>query len=109
MTCRTATLAGFSLAALLNFYDGKFTGGDYAGERQGQAYPIRDNADVLAIISAAWRASKDAGALAATLLADSRLWGEDLTRIAGLQEQVAHSLARIKAVGVKAAMAELSG
>jgi tagaturonate reductase len=100
----------FSLAALLDFYDGKFIdGGDYVGERQGQAYPIRDSADVLAIISAAWRASKDAGALAATLLADSRLWGEDLTRIAGLQEQVAHSLARIKAVGVKAAMAELSG
>ena len=98
----------FSLAALLNFYDGKFTGGDYAGERQGQAYPIRDNAESLAIISAAWRSSRDAAALAATLLADSRLWGEDLTRIAGLQEQVAHSLARIKAVGVKTATAELS-
>jgi tagaturonate reductase len=98
----------FSLAALLDFYDGKFTGGDYAGERQGQAYPIRDNADVLAIISAAWRDSKGSAALAATLLADSRLWGEDLTRIAGLRDAVAHSLARIDAVGIKAAMAELS-
>jgi tagaturonate reductase len=42
-----------------------------------------------------------------TLLADVRLWGEDLTKVAGLAEQTANSLARIKAVGVKEAMAQL--
>jgi len=43
----------------------------------------------------------------ASLLADARLWGEDLTRVSGLAEQTASALARIKVVGVKAAMAEL--
>ena len=44
----------------------------------------------------------------ATLLADPRLWGEDLTRIADLAELSTRALARIQAVGVKAAMSELS-
>ena len=98
----------FSLAALLNFYHGEFTdGGEYEGQRQGQAYPIRDNADLLAIVNAAWHDAGEIKTVVMTLLADSRLWGEDLTRLAGLAEQTAISLARIKAVGVKAAMLEL--
>ncbi len=98
----------FSLAALLNFYRGSFVApGDYQGQRDAGAYPIRDNADVLAIIDAAWQGAADAGALVATLLADARLWGEDLTQVAGLAEQTAAALTRIQAVGVKAAMSEL--
>lgn len=101
----------FSLAALLNFYHGKFVdGGEYEGQRRGQSYPIRDNADVIAILGAAWQACQgeaDIGKLVSTLLADTRLWGEDLTRIAGLSEQTAAALARINAVGVKTAMSEL--
>ena len=45
--------------------------------------------------------------MAMKLLADTRLWGEDLTRVPGLAVQTAAALARIKAVGVKAAMSEL--
>ena len=99
----------FSLAALLNFYHGRFNAaGEYEGVRQGnQTYPIRDSAEILAIVDAAWKASDDASVQVKTLLADARLWGEDLTRIAGLAEQTAASLARIRAVGVKAAMGEL--
>lgn len=97
----------FSLAALLNFYHGSFTAaGEYEGKREAGVYPIRDNADVLSIVSAAWE-SGDAAKVVATLLADTRLWGEDLTKVAGLADQTATALARIKAVGVKAAMAEL--
>ena len=98
----------FSLAALLNFYHGKFVeGGEYEGRRQGQAYPIRDSADVLTILNAAWQESGDVGRVALNLLADSRLWGEDLTQVSGLAEQTTNALARIEAVGVKAAMAEV--
>jgi tagaturonate reductase len=98
----------FSLAALLNFYHGKFVeGGEYEGRRQGQTYPIRDSADVLAILNAAWQGSGDLNVVVAGLLADVRLWGEDLTRVSGLAEQTASALSRIKALGVKAAMAEL--
>ncbi|MEO8409299.1 MAG: tagaturonate reductase [Propionivibrio sp.] len=105
----------FSLAALLNFYRGRFdANGEYQGQRQvdgeSQTYPIRDNADVLAILDAAWRdygASNDHAKLVHTLLADARLWGEDLTQLAGLAARVTQALARISAVGVKGAMAEL--
>jgi len=99
----------FSLAALLNFYHGRFaSGGEYEGIRQDDhAYPIRDSAEVLAIIDAAWKASSEVDTQVTTLLSDSRLWGEDLTQIAGLREQAAAALIRIRAVGVKAAMAEL--
>jgi len=98
----------FSLAALLNFYHGKFVEcGEYEGRRQGQTYPIRDSADVLAILNTAWQGAGDLNQVVASLLADARLWGEDLTRVSGLAEQTASALARIKVVGVKAAMAEL--
>ena len=99
----------FSLAALLNFYHGRFTsGGEYEGIRQhDEAYPIRDSAEILAIFEDAWKASADVNTQVTTLLADSRLWGEDLTQVAGLAEQTAASLTRIRTAGVKAAMAEL--
>ncbi|MDR0576412.1 MAG: tagaturonate reductase [Candidatus Accumulibacter sp.] len=98
----------FSLAALLHFYRGEFTvAGGYEGRRGQDAYPIRDDADNLAIMNAAWNRGVDTGQVAAALLADARLWGEDLTRIPGLAERTAASLARIEAVGVKTAMSEL--
>lgn len=105
---KAPTGLSFSLAALLNFYHGKFVeGGEYVGQRQGQTYPIRDGADLLAIMNAAWQGAGDVSQVVSTLLADVRLWGEDLTKVAGLAEQTANSLARIKAVGVKEAMAQL--
>lgn len=98
----------FSLAALLNFYHGAFNAaGEFEGKREAGAYPIRDNADVLDILNTAWKAAKDAETFTQVVLADARLWGEDLTKVAGLAEQTAAALARIQAVGVKAAMAEL--
>ncbi|WP_018605882.1 tagaturonate reductase [Uliginosibacterium gangwonense] len=98
----------FSLAALLNFYHGKFNAaGEFEGTREAGVYPIRDNADVLDILNTAWKAAKDAATFTQVVLADARLWGEDLTKVAGLAEQTAAALARIQAVGVKAAMAEL--
>jgi tagaturonate reductase len=62
---------------------------------------------VLDIFSAAWQQPDDLGRLVHKLLSDTRLWGEDLTTVSGLAEQTAAALARINAVGVKAAMAEL--
>ena len=98
----------FSLAALLNFYHGKFAAnGEYQGQREQGNYPIKDNADILTIMEAAWDGATDMDAVATKLLSDTRLWGEDLTRVPGLVEQVSAALNRIQAVGVKAAMSEL--
>lgn len=99
----------FSLAALLNFYHGKFVAnGEYEGERQGQSYPIRDNADILEIMNNAWKNhGADLNKLVGNLLANTHLWGEDLTKIAGLVAQTTASLEKIKASGIKAAMQSL--
>jgi len=98
----------FSLAALLHFYQGKFVdNGDYLGLRQGQTYLIKDNADILAIMSAAWDCATDMTQVTSTLLANKKLWGEDLTQVPGLAQQTATALTRIMAVGVKVAMSEL--
>jgi len=58
-------------------------------------------------MNAAWNGATDVAKVAEALLADTRLWGEDLTRVPGLAVQTATALARIKAVGVKLAMSEL--
>lgn len=98
----------FSLAALLTFYRGQFAAnGDYLGQRQGQSYPIKDNADILAIMNAAWDGATGMTKVAMTLLADTRLWGEDLTQVPGLAQQTASALTRIKEVGIKSAMGVL--
>ena len=102
----------FSLAALLHFYHGKMdANGEFVGTRNGQSYPIKDDATVLSILDAAWKTFDLANAqiMVKAVLADARLWGEDLNQLADLAEQVAARLARIETVGVKAAMAELIG
>ncbi|ALG72656.1 tagaturonate reductase [Azospirillum thiophilum] len=98
----------FSLAALLRFYRGTLADGAYTGTREAGSYPISDNAEVIAAMSAAWAAhAGDAKALVAAVLSDTRLWKEDLTAIPGLAARVADSLAAIEAKGMKAAMADL--
>lgn len=102
---RAAAGLSFSLAALLHFYDGEFgADDDFFGRRDGKPYPIRDDAQVLARIDAT-KASKSVHDKVKTLLADHGLWGEDLTGIAGLVEQTAAALEKIRSQGVRAAMA----
>ncbi len=98
----------FSLAALLRFYRGAMVDGVYTGTRDSGSYPIRDSVAVIAAMNAAWSAhAKDPTALVTAVLSNATLWGESLTRIPGLVEQVAASLAAIEAKGMQAAMAEL--
>ncbi|MDO6386938.1 tagaturonate reductase [Uliginosibacterium sp. 31-12] len=101
----------FSLAALLNFYQGTFDAkGEFVGQRDAGSYPIRDNAEILSALGEAWRgwqAGEDLAGRVRSMLGDARLWGEDLNAVAGLTEQVTRALTAIKAQGVKAAMANL--
>lgn len=97
----------FSLAALLNFYRGEFVGDEYQGQRADGAYPIRDSVEILKIMNALWHDAIDIGKLVRIALSDTRLWGEDLTQVAGLAEQTTVALERSTSVGVKAAMAEI--
>ena len=104
-----STGLSFSLAALLWFYRGTLADGAYTGTRDAGPYPIRDDAAVIAAMNAAWTAhGDDPKALVAELLADARLWGEDLTRIPGLAARTADHLAVIRAKGMRSALGQFS-
>ena len=94
----------FSLAALIRFYDGVSAGNELLGTRDGQPYPIRDDAPVLAVLERAWSTHRtDLATLVATVLGSEALWGTDLTRIPGLAEAVTGHLQRIVQQGARAA------
>lgn len=96
----------FSLAALLRFYKIKPVDGAYVGDRGISTYTVRDDQAVLETMAAVWAAKgSDPAAVAKTLLADARLWGQDLTALPGFANAVAAHLAKIEAVGMKAAIA----
>lgn len=99
----------FSLAALLWFYRGERGPTGVTGERSSGAYPIRDEPGVLDIMVAAWGQARpgDAAATARALLAETRLWGRDLTTVGDLASAVETAIAAIEAVGVREALDRL--
>jgi len=89
----------FSLAALLWFYRGRLEGGSYTGQREAGAYPIRDDAETIATLAAAWHDGDPE-----RVLADAGLWGEDLTGLPDLRQLVGRDLQAIANYGMKAAL-----
>jgi tagaturonate reductase len=106
----------FALAALAAFYRGhELQDGALIGRREGVAYGIQDDPQVLAFFLAAWR-SCPAGAetperclaLVRRLLAREDFWGQDLNRtLPGLDATVAVFLHDIVARGAAATMQRL--
>ncbi|MCX6968233.1 MAG: tagaturonate reductase [Verrucomicrobia bacterium] len=98
----------FSLAALMRFYKGKPTNcGGINGERNGEDYPIRDDAEVMEFFQSRWQAFKTDGnteALAYATLSNMSLWGEDLTQVPGLLLGVIEGLRAIHVDGMRAAV-----
>jgi tagaturonate reductase len=98
----------FSLAALIYFYRGARTSPtELAGHRNGQVYPIRDEAAVLDSFAqgwSTWEQHHDSRQLVAALLAQTPLWGMDLNTVTGLTEMVAGDLASIQTQGVRQAI-----
>ena len=103
------TTLTFSLAALLAFYRGtEIADGALQGARDGQPYPIKDDAPVLAEFAAAWTAfaqDSDVQALVRRILGQP-WWGQDLTAVRGLADAVAAYLHTILEKGMVAAMEE---
>jgi len=105
-TGRLPTCLSFSLAALAAFYRSSERGeGCLIGRRGGDAYEIRDDADVLDFFAA--HAGDSADALARALLGNTRFWGEDLCAISGLADLVAAHLTNIESEGVAAVIREI--
>ena len=86
----------FSLAAFIAFYS--------EGERGGEAYPVRDDPQVLAFFAA--NKGKPAAALTRAVIDEPFLWDGELEKIPGLPDAVAAVLARIGEVGIREAMKE---
>ncbi len=103
----------FSLAALLWFYAGEpVSANELRGRRNRQAYPIKDDAPVLAFFVDAWKKAADLTPvqlreLTVATLARKDFWGQDLTAIPGFADLVTDGLVKIATRGMRAAIADV--
>jgi tagaturonate reductase len=80
----------------------------YSGDPSVAVTPV-DSAETIAAFHAAYAAAAgDADAYVATILADSTLWGTDLSALDGLVEQVSTGLTSLRDRGVRATLADLT-
>jgi mannitol-1-phosphate/altronate dehydrogenase len=84
--------------------------GELQGRRNGEAYPVKDDEDILKRF-AAWYAgagepADDAAArrLVHAVLSAAGFWGEDLAAVPGLEEAVSAHFAAIQTHGVRSAL-----
>lgn len=94
----------FSMAAFIAFYCGeKQADGSFAGVREGELYPIKDDQSVLDFFAAL--SGKAPEEIAHAVLTNADFWGEDLAAsLPGFEEAVAASLRMIQEKGAKAAV-----
>ena len=97
-----------SLAMLIAFYTQALVGREADGLHlrraiDGELYVAQDDAFVLDFYAS--HATDGDAALVHEVLSCEQMWGDDLTRIAGLEEFVAGALAVVRASGAKAAFA----
>jgi tagaturonate reductase len=92
----------FALAALIAFY---------RGERNGESYPVQDDANWLARFQQLWTQHHDrqitTRQLVKSVLSVSEHWEQDLTQVNGLVEQVTRDLDAILLQGMRAAVKPL--
>ena len=91
----------FALAALIAFY---------RGQRDGQTYPLQDDDVWLTRFAKGWAQvaqGRPLGELVTEVLQDTAHWGEDLTAIPGLAEQVTRYLEVILSAGMREALSRL--
>lgn len=104
-------LLSFSLAALIHFYQGeRASATESVGRRDGDCYPIRDEAAVLeffAQLANADERDRQPREWTATILAHTPLWGLDLNSVAGLSDAVAANLQAIQQAGMRPAVERL--
>ncbi len=103
----------FSLAALIAFYNGVGCAHpELRGMRNGKAYSIKDDLDVLSFFEKRWHSfhhNHDIRILAGTIMANEKLWGQDLTLLPGMIDAVAAHLQNIMINGADGATKKLIG
>lgn len=93
----------FSLAALMQFYKGKeIRNGALIGHRNGVEYTIRDDFEVLKFFSE--NCEKPSNEFANNFLSKIEFFGQDLTKIDGLVEEITKFLDEINEKGMRKAI-----
>lgn len=93
----------FSVAALCAFYTGtEIREKALIGHRDGAEYQILDDAAVLEFFAA--NSSKETAEFAHAVLTNEAFWGQDLSRVSGLEACVVEYLASIRELGMRATM-----
>ena len=64
----------------------------YKGEWQGEVIPVKDDAEVMAWFKVQWEQAESVEALVTTVLQNDSLWGQGLSLIDGLAEQVTENI-----------------
>ncbi|MCR5172929.1 MAG: tagaturonate reductase [Treponema sp.] len=106
-------LLGFSIAALIAFYNGTEIRENAKGQkclaskREDGEYENLDTLPVLEFFAALNKETKDAKVIANKVLSNVDFWKEDLTKVAGLEAAVAAHLADIQSKGMKKALADI--
>jgi tagaturonate reductase len=77
------------------------------GSRNGEAYPIRDDEDILRLFAA--RRADPACVLVHAVLSTAGFWGEDLSAVPGLEEAVSAHYAAIQKSGVRSVLEGMAG
>ena len=96
----------FSLAALMAFYTGsEIRDKALIGHRDGTEYQILDDAAVLEFFAA--NSGKEAAEYAHAVLSNEDFWGQDLTRLDGVEEAVTSYISDIRALGMRKAMEKI--
>ena len=102
-----------SLAALISFYEGTEIEGDYLkGTRAGETYQIKDSMDVLKkfqeLYSTSYSSVKEKSEkIAKAVLSMEGWWGQDLTKIEGLEKVIALDLESIWTDGMEKAIEKI--
>lgn len=102
-----------SLAALMAFYQGtEFEGDALVGNRNGVKYLIKDTKEYLDVFASLTAATYKcngckAKAFTETILSKTEWWGQDLTQVPGLKDEVESLLKTILDEGIEAAIRSL--
>lgn len=78
----------YSFAALICFYK---------GDRKGETLPVEDSAEVVSFFTETWKCN-DPDHVVNAALANSTMWGEDLTKIDGLAISLKEALHEMSAI-----------
>ena len=96
----------FSIAALMAFYTGsEIRDKALIGHRDGVEYQILDDAAVLEFFAA--NSGKEAAEYAHAVLSNEAFWGQDLSKLAGVEEAVTSYISEIRALGMRKAMEKI--